>query len=162
LGCGTGAVAEALAPFVSEVIGVDASPAMLQGAEQRLARFENVTLHAGELEHVPLANGAADAVSLMLVLHHLDRPELAVREAARIAKPGGKILIVDMLTHDRVQYRREMGHTRLGFSQEEIETICHEAGLGGTRFQPLPPAPEAKGPNLFAFSASKEQGTRKS
>ncbi len=156
LGCGTGAVAEALAPFVREVIGVDASPAMLQGAERRLARFENVTLHAGELEHVPLADGTADAVSLMLVLHHLDRPELAVREAARIARPGGKVLIVDMLTHDRVQYRREMGHTRLGFSQEEIETICHEAGLGGTRFQPLPPAPEAKGPNLFAFTASKE------
>jgi ArsR family transcriptional regulator len=153
LGCGTGTVSEALAPFVSRVIGIDSSPPMLQLAEERLRRFDNVTLRTGELEALPIDDDHVDVATLILVLHHLDRPELAIREAARCLRPGGTILIVDMLPHDRTEYRMERGHVWLGFSEQSIVDYLEAAGFGAVRFQTLPPAPEAKGPNLFAVSA---------
>jgi ArsR family transcriptional regulator len=153
LGCGTGTVAEALAPFVRQVIGVDASPAMLDVAGRRLEHFDNVDLRLGELESLPLENGQVDVATMILVLHLLEQPELAVREAARCLRPGGQILVVDMLPHDRTDYRMERGHVWLGFSQETITDSLDAAGFEAVRFQLLPPAPEAKGPNLFAVSA---------
>jgi ubiquinone/menaquinone biosynthesis C-methylase UbiE/DNA-binding transcriptional ArsR family regulator len=153
LGCGTGTVAEALAPFVHRVVGIDASPPMLELAGQRLERFDNVELRLAELESLPLDDNNVDVTTLILVLHHLERPEAAIREASRCLRPGGHILIVDMLPHDRTEYRLEKGHVWLGFSEEEIEEYLLAAGFGDVRFQPLPPAPDAKGPNLFAVSA---------
>lgn len=154
LGCGTGTVTEALAPFVKRVIGVDASAPMLELAEQRLERFGNVDLNVGELESLPLDDDQVDIATLVLVLHHLEHPEAAIAEAARCLRPGGRILIVDMLPHDRSEYRAERGHVWLGFSQEVIDEYLHAAGFENARFHALPPAPEAKGPNLFAVSAS--------
>lgn len=153
LGCGTGTVAEALAPFVSRVTGVDASPPMLELAEKRLSRFDNVQLRVGELESLPLETGVLDAATMILVLHHLESPEAAVREAARCIRPGGQLLIVDMLPHNRTDYRIELGHVWLGFSEENIAQYLAAAGFGAVRFRLLPPAPDAKGPNLFAASA---------
>ncbi len=153
LGCGTGTVAEALAPFVRKVIGVDASPPMLERAEQRLQRFDNVELLPGELESLPLEDNQVDVATFILVLHHLEQPELAIREAARCLRPGGQVLIVDMLPHDRTDYRMDRGHVWLGFSEETVTELLEAAGFGAARFQLLPPAPEAKGPNLFAVSA---------
>jgi ArsR family transcriptional regulator len=157
LGCGTGTVAEALAPFVRRVIGIDTSAAMLKIAGHRLQRFDNVELRHGALETLPLDDKSVDVVTLMLVLHHLQRPLNAISEAARCLRPGGRILIVDMLPHDRTQYRQEMGHVWLGFSEEKINGLLEEAGFGSTRFQALPPAPEAKGPALFAVSAQRKE-----
>ena len=154
LGCGTGTVAEALAPFVRRVIGVDTSPPMLELAERRLRRFDNVDLREGELESLPLDDGEVDVATMILVLHHLEHPETAIREAARCLRPGGRILIVDMLPHDRTDYRMDKGHVWLGFSEEEINEYLEAAGFGAGRFQTLPPAPEAKGPNLFAVTAN--------
>jgi ubiquinone/menaquinone biosynthesis C-methylase UbiE/DNA-binding transcriptional ArsR family regulator len=153
LGCGTGTVAEALAPFVQRVIGVDASASMLDVARARLDRFENVELRPGELESLPLLEGQVDAVTMILVLHHLDDPQAAIVEAARCLRPGGRILIVDMVPHDRLDYQVERGHVWLGFSENQINEYLEVAGFGPGRLQMLPPAPEAKGPNLFAVSA---------
>jgi len=154
LGCGTGTISEALAPFVERVIGVDASDAMLELARGRLSRFDNVDLRAGELEALPLEDDQVDVATLMLVLHHVQHPGDAIKEAARCVRPGGRILIVDMVPHDRIQYQQEMGHVWLGFSKEMIEEFLNDAGFGRPRFQLLPPAPQAKGPNLFAVSAN--------
>lgn len=153
LGCGTGSVAEALAPFVERVVGVDASPPMLELATQRLERFDNVDLRVGDLESLPLDDGHVDIATMILVLHHLDRPGSAIQEAARCLRPGGRLLIVDMLPHDRVEYQQDRGHVWLGFSEGDINEFLESAGFDVERFHALPPAPEAKGPNLFAATA---------
>lgn len=153
LGCGTGTVAEALAPFVRKVTGVDASPAMLELAENRLSRFDNVELLPGDLESLPLDKETIDAATMILVLHYLEQPETAIREAARCLRPDGKLLIVDMLPHNRTEYQLERGHVWLGFSEENMNEYLAASGFGRVRFQYLPPAPDAKGPNLFAVSA---------
>ncbi|UCH83544.1 MAG: ArsR family transcriptional regulator [Candidatus Latescibacterota bacterium] len=153
LGCGTGTVAEALAPFVRRVIGVDASPPMLDLAGRRLERFDNVELRHGDLESLPVETGQVDIATMILVLHLLEQPELAIREAARALRPGGQILIVDMLPHNRAEYQMEKGHVWLGFSENTIKEFLVNTGFDDVRFKLLPPAPEAKGPSLFTVSA---------
>src|SRR5712692_6654041 len=126
LGCGTGQVSAALAPFVAHVIAVDASPAMLEAAERRLSCFDNVDLRRGEIEALPIDDEQVDVATLMLVLHHVPEPEKALLEMARVLKPGGRAIIVDMLTHDRDNYRQQMGHIWLGFSDEYMARILDE------------------------------------
>jgi ArsR family transcriptional regulator len=153
LGCGTGAVAAALAPFVASVIGVDASAAMLQAAKKRLHAFPNVDLRRGELEALPIDDARLDAATLMLVLHHLPEPGKALAEVARVLKPEGRLLLVDMLPHDRDGYRQQMGHVWLGFSEEHIGRLLADAGFDRVRTVPLPADPRAKGPALFVSTA---------
>lgn len=155
LGCGTGQVAEALAPFVGEVIGVDASPSMLKAAKKRLAHLKNVDLRAGTLEALPISSGGLDAAMMFLVLHHVADPARAVAEAARTLKPGGRLIVVDMLPHDRDEYRAQMGHLWLGFAEADIARTLGDAGFDHVRMQSLPTDPKAKGPALFAARAVK-------
>jgi ArsR family transcriptional regulator len=149
LGCGTGQTSAALAPFVARVVAIDASPAMLQAARRRLQEFTNVDVRRGDLEALPVADAALDAATLMLVLHHVADPDKALREAARTLKPGGRVLIVDMLPHDRESYRQQMGHVWLGFSEEQMIQLMQDCGFGNTRIVSLPPDAKAKGPALF-------------
>ena len=149
LGCGTGQVSAALAPFVTQVIAVDASAAMLQAAKKRLHDFDNVALRRGELEALPIDQGRLDAATLMLVLHHVPEPERALAQVARVLKPQGRAVIVDMLPHDRDSYRQQMGHVWLGFSDEHVRRMFQEAGFEQIRVVALPPDARSKGPGLF-------------
>ncbi len=153
LGCGTGQMTAALAPFVDRVIAVDGSAAMLQAARKRLQGFANVELRRGELEALPLDDARIDAATLTLVLHHLPEPEHALREVARVLKPGGRLILVDMLPHDRESYRQQMGHVWLGFSGEHMRRILGASGFEEVRIVALPPDPRSKGPGLFAATA---------
>jgi SAM-dependent methyltransferase len=153
LGCGTGATAELLAPFVARVIAVDESAEMLDAAGARLAGVESVELRQGALEELPLADGELDAAVLMLVLHHLPDPAAVLAEAARALAPGGRLLVVDMLAHDRVRLREEMGHQWLGFEPERVRRWLAAAGFAAVRIAPLAADPEARGPNLFTATA---------
>ncbi|HET7622717.1 MAG TPA: metalloregulator ArsR/SmtB family transcription factor [Gemmatimonadaceae bacterium] len=153
LGCGTGAVSEVLAPFVERVIGVDGSRAMLAAARKRLADRGNVELRHGELEELPIADGELGAALLVLTLHHAPEPSAVLAEAARVIAPGGRLVVVDMLPHDREAYRKEMGHVWLGFSEKQLEGWLDAAGFTGMRFVTLPADPDAKGPTLFAATA---------
>lgn len=157
LGCGTGQMTAALAPFVRHIIAVDASAAMLQAAKKRLQGFENVELRRGDLEALPVDNGRLDAATMVLVLHHLAEPERAMAEVCRVLKPGGHLLVVDMQPHDRESYRQQMGHAWLGFSDEHIRRILGESGFGAVRIVPLAPDPKSKGPELFVATAKKTQ-----
>jgi ArsR family transcriptional regulator len=154
LGCGTGATVDVLAPHVGRVIGVDGSDEMLAAARQRTAARTNVELRAGSLESLPLDDDAVDAAILTLVLHHVPSPPVVLREAARVLRPDGRLLIIDMAPHDREEYRQQMGHVWLGFSEEQMRRWLTDAGFSDIRIQPLTPAEAAKGPALFAAGAT--------
>ena len=153
LGCGTGGIAETLAPFVGRVIAVDSSAAMLKAARRRLSQLDNVELRRGEMEALPIDDRSLDAALITLVLHHLAEPRRALEEAARVLRPGGKLLVIDMQPHDRTDYRAQMGHVWLGFSEEQMIRWLSECGLTHLLWRPLPPEPGAKGPSLFAATA---------
>ncbi|MHC4141229.1 MAG: ArsR/SmtB family transcription factor [Planctomycetota bacterium] len=110
LGCGTGCTAELLAPVVGRVIAVDREPAMLDAARKRLDRFDNVELVRGDVTGLSLGDEQVHAAILSLVMVSLGEPQVAVREIARILRPGGLALVVDMVPHDRESYRHTMGH----------------------------------------------------
>lgn len=155
LGCGTGHLAEALAPFVRRVIAVDRSADMLQAARRRLRDLTSVEMRRGDLESLPIDTGELDAATLMLVLHHLPDPAAVLAEAARVLRAGGRLLICDMLPHDREEYRQQMGHVWLGFGEDQMLRLLTAAGFGRCRIVPLPTAHGVKGPALFAATAVK-------
>lgn len=161
LGCGTGQIAETLAPFVGRVIGVDTSHSMLKAAKKRLVRHNNVDLRPGSLEALPVDDDVLDAAMMFLVLHHVADPSLCVAEAFRALKPGGRLVVVDMLPHDRDEYRREMGHVWLGFSEADILRTLRDASFDKVFMLPLPADPKAKGPTLFAARAVKPAATQR-
>ena len=94
-GCGAGALAFSLAPFVGSVVGVDLS-ADLIAAGRQLAPA-NCELTVGDATALPFGYGSFDIVGCMRVLHHARRPELVVSELARVTRPGGRILLIDQL-----------------------------------------------------------------
>lgn len=161
LGCGTGQVTAALAPFVARVVAVDTSAAMLQAAKKRLHDVDNVDLRRGDLEALPIDDGRLDTAILTLVLHHLAEPERALAEVSRVLKPNGRLVAVDMQPHDRESYRQQMGHVWLGFSEEQMRRLLTESGFTDIRIVPLPPAAKAKGPGVFVATARKEMQPRR-
>ena len=155
LGCGTGAVTQSIAPFVDRVIAVDESNAMLSAARKRLHGADNVDFRNGRLEASPLADDEVDVALLFLVLHYVSDPARVVAEAARALKPGGRLLLLDMMPHDRHDLSQSLGHLWQGFASSTVSEWMGGAGLVGVRYNPLPPDPEAKGPLLFLASATR-------
>ncbi len=153
LGCGTGAVADVLAPFVGRVIAVDHSREMLAVAQRRLDGRDNVELREGDLEALPIDDEALDVALLVLTLHHLPDPAAVFAEAARALRPAGRLIVIDMAPHDRERYRQEMGHVWLGFSEEQLAGWLAAAGFGALRYTPLPVDAAARGPQLVAATA---------
>jgi SAM-dependent methyltransferase len=120
VGCGTGALAYALAPLVGEVVGVDSSEAYVATAREHAP--PGCTFSIGDAESLDFPYGDFDLVGCLRVLHHGHRPELVVSELARVTRPGGRILLVDQLGDvdpirslelDRFERARDPSHTRL-------------------------------------------------
>lgn len=131
LGTGTGRMLELLAPRAQRAVGIDQSPAMLNLARTRLenAGIRNVQLRQGDLYALPVERDGYDLVIVHQVLHYLDDPARALREAARVLRPGGRIVVVDFAPHANEFLREQHAHRRLGFAAAEIEGFLREAGL---------------------------------
>ncbi|NIP56799.1 MAG: metalloregulator ArsR/SmtB family transcription factor [Gemmatimonadetes bacterium] len=157
LGCGTGELAAGLAPYVLRVVGVDHSEEMLEAARNRLVGADNVELRRGELERLPVEGGELDLAVLLLVLHYVADPPGVLAEARRGLRPGGRLVLVDMRSHDRSEYREEMGHLWQGFARDQLGAWLEEAGLAGYRRRPIPPDPGAQGPPLFVATAARAE-----
>ena len=152
LGCGAGHIAEALAPCVNRVIAVDESGPMLAAAQARLESHKNVDLRTGTIEALPIDDASLDAAVLFLVAHFITDPTKVMREIRRVLKPGGRLLIVDLMSHDRIEYVVQLGHVWQGFDGDQVKEWLSEAGFTSCRYRALPDDPDAKGPTLFVAS----------
>ena len=155
LGCGTGQVIAQLAPNVKQVIGVDNSAAMLKAAKKRAAEHVNVDLRRGDLEALPIDDALCDAALLLLALTYVVDPQTVLHEMARVLRSGGRAVIVDLLPHDRDDFRREMEQQSSGFDPKLLAPQLTAAGFTDVQITPLPPKPDAKGPALFLATAVK-------
>jgi ArsR family transcriptional regulator len=149
LGCGTGQLAEAIAPFVNRVIAIDESAAMLRAARGRLATRKNVDIRQGALEALPLERGEIDGAILSLVLQYIAEPAAVLAGIRGALKPGGRLVILDMLPHDRSDLRERMGHAWQGLSAVQINGWAEDAGFASSAYNALPAQPSAPGPGLF-------------
>jgi ubiquinone/menaquinone biosynthesis C-methylase UbiE len=131
LGTGTGRMLEIFGPRVEHAVGIDNSREMLAVARVNLesAALRNCTIRQGDIYQLPLAGASFDVAIFHQVLHYADRPSLAVAEAARMLRPQGRLVIVDLAPHALEFLRDEQAHRHLGFADAEIMRWCREAGL---------------------------------
>lgn len=132
LGAGEGALTLLLARYAARVTAVDASPQMLHWVEEQAKErglSKRVRVTEGDLEALPLPDGCVDAAFLSQALHHAACPETAVREAARILKPNGVLVILDLIHHEQEWVREQWADLWLGFRPEEIHAWMTAAGL---------------------------------
>jgi ubiquinone/menaquinone biosynthesis C-methylase UbiE len=141
LGTGTGRILELVAPRASRAVGVDLNGEMLALARARIERASlgHVQVRKGDLFQLPYADRSFDLITLHQVLHYLEDPSAAVEEAARILKPGGKIVIADFAPHTLEFLREDHRHRRLGFADKEVGQWCKSAGLSLAATRALPP-----------------------
>jgi len=135
LGCGEGYLTIEAARWASRVIAVDRSDAVLRRAKglAERRRVKNVVWKRGELERLPLADATVDVAMLSQALHHAQNPVRAVAEAARVTKPGGRVVVLDLRSHQEAWVRTKLGDRVLGFSDEELKRMLAAAGLADVR-----------------------------
>jgi ArsR family transcriptional regulator len=144
LGTGTGRILQLLGPRAARAVGLDANHAMLSVARANLERAGvRAELRQGDIHAPPFARGSFDLVVIHQVLHYLDDPVRALREAAHLVAPGGRLLIVDFAPHSLEFLRESQAHRRLGFAPEQVAGWLQEAGLDCTLTRELAPPKKA-------------------
>jgi ubiquinone/menaquinone biosynthesis C-methylase UbiE len=149
-GTGTGRMLELLGGTIKRGVGVDVSPEMLAIARDRLERagLHHCQVRLADAYRLPFSAAnemqGFDAVLFHQVLHYLDDPQAAVVEAARVLKPGGRVLIVDFAPHELEFCRTELAHRRLGFPDSEVRSWFEAAGLQPAASESI--APEGADP----------------
>jgi ArsR family transcriptional regulator len=141
LGTGTGRMLQLLASRAARAVGLDASHAMLSVARANLekAGLHRAELRQGDVYAPPFARNTFDLVVVHQVLHYLDDPARALREAAKLLAPGGRILVVDFAPHGLEFLREAQAHRRLGFSREQVAAWLAEAGIDCTLTREIAP-----------------------
>ncbi|HEX2909828.1 MAG TPA: methyltransferase domain-containing protein [Chloroflexia bacterium] len=136
VGCGTGFLSAGLAGYATRVVAIDDSPGMLVVAQENMISLglHNVELKPGSVSNLPIEGGQAEAVFANMVLHHAPDPQVMVREMARVAKPGGRIVITDLDTHDKEWFKVEMADVWLGFSRDQMQAFMEGSGLTNFEF----------------------------
>jgi ubiquinone/menaquinone biosynthesis C-methylase UbiE len=146
LGTGTGRMLELFAPDIERGLGLDLSLDMLALARARLDRagLKHCSVRRADIYDLALPRDSFDVVIIHQVLHFLDDSARAIAEAARVLRPGGRMLVVDFAPHDLEFLREEHAHRRLGFAAETVTQWLEAAGLDVVRQQTLPPGPQGK------------------
>jgi ubiquinone/menaquinone biosynthesis C-methylase UbiE len=146
LGTGTGRMLELFAPDIERGLGLDLSLDMLALARARLDRagLKHCSVRYGDIYDLALPRDSFDVVIIHQVLHFLDDSARAIAEAARVLRPGGRLLVVDFAAHDLEFLREEYAHRRLGFAAEVVTQWLEAAGLDVVRQQTLPPGRDGK------------------
>jgi ubiquinone/menaquinone biosynthesis C-methylase UbiE/DNA-binding transcriptional ArsR family regulator len=169
LGTGTGRMLELFGPDIERGVGLDLSLDMLSLARARLDRagMRHCTVRQGDIYDLALPRNSFDLVIVHQVLHFLDDGGRAIREAARVLRPGGRLLVVDFAPHDLEFLREEHAHRRLGFSTETVTQWMEAAGLDPALHRTLTPEPGTEGkiavslwlgrdPRMVVASSSRE------
>jgi ubiquinone/menaquinone biosynthesis C-methylase UbiE len=147
LGTGTGRMLEMFGPDIERGLGLDLSLDMLLLARDRLERagLRNCSVRQGDIYDLPLANDSFDVVILHQVLHFLDDGARAIREAARVLRPGGRLLVVDFALHEQEFLREQFAHRRLGFAPDTVMQWITASGLDPVMHKSLAPEPGSEG-----------------
>ncbi len=135
LGCGEGYLSIEAARWAKRVVAVDRSADVLARAKELAARrrVRNITWKRGEIEKVPLADGSVDLAVLAQALHHASNPAVALDEAARVTRAGGRVLVLDLRRHEEHWVKTRLGDKWLGFEDEELRTLMKDAGLSDVK-----------------------------
>lgn len=146
LGTGTGRMLEIFADRYKEGVGYDLSHEMLALARANLEKsgVAHAQVRHGDLFSLPVEGASADIVCLHQVLHYLAEPDGAVREAARLLKPSGRLIISDFAPHELEFLRDDHAHRRLGFSDDEVRQWCRDTNLRLEKIETLSPASDEK------------------
>lgn len=126
---GDGVLAELLAPHAREYICIDASARVVSAASERLRRFANVEVREGDMHALPFADDHFDLVVLMHALTYSTKPAAAVAEAARVLRPGGRLLLCSLAEHPHRAAVEAYGHVNLGFADKALRAFVRDAGL---------------------------------
>jgi ubiquinone/menaquinone biosynthesis C-methylase UbiE len=146
LGTGTGRMLELFGADIERGLGLDLSLDMLALARARLDRagLRQCSVRYGDIYDLALPRDSFDVVIIHQVLHFLDDSARAIAEAARVLRPGGRLLVIDFAPHDLEFLREDHAHRRLGFAAETVTQWLEAAGLDVLRQQTLPPGPQGK------------------
>ena len=131
VGTGTGRILELLAPRISQGVGVDASKAMLALARSRLARpgLGHCSVRLADMYRLPLPEASFDLAVMQMVLHYAEDPSGVLAEVARVLRPGGRIIVIDLAQHDRNELLNKLAHRWPGFSDEAMDALLAGAGM---------------------------------
>ena len=131
IGCGEGYLTLEAARWARQVTGIDRSDSVLERAKELAARRQVTNVHwkKGDLARLPLRDASVDIALLAQALRYASDPERVVAEAVRILRPGGSLLILDLRQHEQAWVRTRFGDRHLGFPDEQLETLLHDAGL---------------------------------
>ena len=126
---GDGVLAELLAPHAQRYVCIDSSQRVVAAARERLRRYANVDVREGDMHGLPFADASFDLVVLMHALTYAAKPAQAVAEAARVLRPGGRLLLSSLARHEHRNVVEAYGHQNLGFSAKELRKFAEKAGL---------------------------------